>query len=172
MLQLDCSPSQQLALGLVAARHSDPPAPPSRRGDSTRSDSSRNQVQETGSAQGGHPQVTNSVALTGPSRNHTSPTSMLSPFYVSVVCFPCVTMVQQPVSLAKAMCVLYAGAWRSRYDEVAVSAWMALSGARNVKEQDWGLAVASIPMPDGEGWGLAFGRCAASCWSSCWTCIV
>ncbi|BDA48720.1 hypothetical protein COCOBI_12-4020 [Coccomyxa sp. Obi] len=122
MLQLDCSPSQQLALGLVAARHSSPPAPPSRRGDTTRSDSSRSTMQEAGSsssAQGGHPQITNRFGITG--------------------------------------------AWRSRYDEVAVSGWMALSGARNVKEQDWGLAVSSIPMPNGEGWALAFGRGSWSC---------
>lgn len=70
------------------------------------------------------------------------------------------TMVQQP-ELYSGLCVLYIGAWRSRYDEIAVSGWMALSGARNVEEQDWGLAVSSIPMPDGEGWGLAFGRCAS-----------
>lgn len=50
------------------------------------------------------------------------------------------------------------GAWRSKYDEFALSGWLALSGARKL-EQDWGLTLSSIPTPEGDGWGLSLGRC-------------
>ncbi len=71
MLQLDCAPTQQLALGLVAARHMSPPAPPTRR-EATRVDGSRAtdpQVPENSSSSGqeGHPQAANSLGITGAS---------------------------------------------------------------------------------------------------------
>ena len=53
------------------------------------------------------------------------------------------------------------GAWRSKYDEFALSGWLALSGARKVVEQEWGLTLSSIPTPEGDGWGLSIGRCTA-----------
>ena len=83
LLQLDCAPSQQLALGLVAARHMSPPAPPPRRGESMRLDDPRArsaQLQEAGSSsgQGGQSQIANSLGITGASCGHRVPVSMRS----------------------------------------------------------------------------------------------
>ncbi len=55
---------------------------------------------------------------------------------------------------------MFEGAWRSKYDEFALSGWLALSGARSLVQRDWGLTVSSIPSPDGDGWGLSLGRWA------------
>jgi hypothetical protein len=56
------------------------------------------------------------------------------------------------------------GAWRSEFDEFSVNGWLLMGGRgeRTVGVRNWGLTLASIPTPDGEGWGLSVGRCVAA----------
>lgn len=169
MVQLDCAPSQQLALGLVAARQTSPPAPPPRRGKTTRFRSSAHQRQEAGtsSREGGHPRVANSMGITGSSIHH----RLLGSSFVKVSWVP---VKQAPISptdlnllqrhdlphgevVRKFKCCL-AGAWRSRYDEYAVSGWLALNRMRNTLDRCWGLTLSSIPTLEGDGWALCIGR--------------
>lgn len=54
--------------------------------------------------------------------------------------------------------ILLAGAWRSYFDEYAVSGWLALDQATRRRQQSWGATFSSIPDPDGQGWALSLGR--------------
>lgn len=51
-----------------------------------------------------------------------------------------------------------AGAWRSYYDEYAISGWLALDRASRNQQQSWGATISSIPDMDGQGWALSLGR--------------
>lgn len=53
---------------------------------------------------------------------------------------------------------LLAGAWRSRYDEVAVNGWLALNDLQGMGSRDWGFTFSSIPSPGEDSWGLSIGR--------------
>lgn len=51
-----------------------------------------------------------------------------------------------------------AGAWRSYFDEYAISGWLALKQATGRQQQSWGATISSVPDMDGQGWALSLGR--------------